>query len=254
MKKILFLVSLVSFAGQPVSALETKAKKTLRVLIVLTSHGALGNTGKKTGYYLSEVTHPYYKITAAGIDVDFASPQGGSAPMDERSIKEADPENSKFLADLKLSSRLKNTLKLSVVKAGDYSAIVFAGGHGAMWDFSTDAAVARISREIYENGGVVSAVCHGPASLLNIKLTDGAFLIQGKKLTGFSNGEEKAVQLQDVVPFSLENELKKKGAIYYSVPNWGVNVVTDGRLITGQNPQSASLLGETIVKVLLHSK
>ncbi len=229
-----------------------ETKNPIRVLMVMTSHEDLGTTGLKTGFYLSEVTHPYYKIAEAGIDVDFASPKGGEAPMDKHSKSEEDSENKKFLADQNLVARLDSTLKLADIDAKNYSAILFTGGHGTMWDFPNSEAVLNITKQIYENGGIVSAVCHGPAALVNIKLSNGKLLIHNRKLTAFTNGEESAVKLQDVVPFSLESMLTKNGAKFKGAKNWTPNVIVDGRLITGQNPQSASQLGEKIVEALTY--
>lgn len=227
-----------------------RTKMPVKALIVVTSHSELGSSGRKTGFYLSEVTHPFFKLAQAGIDVDFVSPHGGKAPMDERSRTEDDAENKKFLADPKLLSRLEHTLKLSEVNPDEYSAILFAGGHGTMWDFPNDQALARLTAQIYERGGVVAAVCHGPAALTNVKLSNGKYLIEGKQVAAFTNSEEAAVKLNGVVPFALETELSKRGAVFKGAKDWAQNVVVDGRLITGQNPQSASRLGEKMVRAL----
>ena len=225
-------------------------KKPLKVLLVVTSHENLGSTGKKTGFYFSEVTHTYYPLAIAGIKIDFASPAGGKAPMDERSRNVKGSENEKFLSDAKLMFQLEHTLKLSELNPSDYSAIIFAGGHGTMWDFPKSDAVLNLTKQIYENGGVVAAVCHGPAALVNVKLSNGKFLIENKKLTAFTNEEETIVKLTGIVPFSLENELVKRGAQFKEKKAWETNVVVDGRLITGQNPESASLLGKKVVEAL----
>ncbi|OQW51899.1 MAG: hypothetical protein A4S09_09535 [Proteobacteria bacterium SG_bin7] len=221
----------------------------IKVLIVVTSHNQLGNTGKPTGYYLSEVAHPYEKFIEAGIEVDIASPKGGEAPLDPNSKNEKDAVISKLMADSKFNSKLKNTLKLSSLDLDKYKAIVFAGGHGTMWDFS-EGDVPTAIRKVYENNGVVAAICHGPASLVNVKLSNGTYLVSGKKVTGFSNAEEEAAQLTKVMPFLLETALVDRKAIYEKSPLWKEKVVVDGRLITGQNPASAAGVGAAVVKIL----
>ena len=225
-------------------------KNPVKVLFVITSHEDLGTTGRKTGFYLSEITHPYFKLSAVGIPVDFASPQGGKAPMDENSRSEKDPENEKFLSDPTLMTQLEHTLKLAELKAKDYSAIVFVGGHGTMWDFPNDQAIENLTTKIFENDGIVSAICHGPAALVNVKLSNGHYLIAGKHLTSFTEAEETAVKLQGIVPFSLEQRLSKDGALFKEGQNWSDNVVVDGKLVTAQNPQSASSFGGQLAKML----
>lgn len=226
-----------------------------KVLIVVTSHGVLGNinagnSSEKTGYWLGEVTHPYQKLQQAGFDVEIASIQGGEAPVDARSLADKDPVNDWFMADNSHKNKLKNTKKLSNLQTKDYKAVLFAGGHGTMWDFPMDTALAALAADIYQQNGVVAAVCHGPAALLNIKLANGDYLIDGKKLTGFSNTEEAAVKLTQVVPFSLEDELIKKGGRFEKAADWQVKVVADERLVTGQNPQSAAEVGNVVVQLL----
>lgn len=221
-----------------------------KVLIVVTSHDKLGNSSEKTGYWLGEVTHPYQKLQQAGFDVEIASILGGEAPVDARSLADKDPVNDWFMADNSHKNKLKNTKKLSNLQAKDYKAVLFAGGHGTMWDFPSDTALAALAADIYQQNGVVAAVCHGPAALLNIKLANGDYLIKGKKLTGFTNTEEAAVKLTDVVPFSLEDELIKKGGRFEKAADWQVKVVADERLVTGQNPQSAAEVGNVVVQLL----
>lgn len=219
-----------------------------KILIVVTSHSQLGNTGKPTGYYLPEVAHPALVLEKAGYQVDIASPQGGKAPMDERSRDLKDPINKKFLETSE--AKLNNTLALKDVDAKKYKAIIFAGGHGTMWDFADDKNLQKVATQIYEDGGVVSAVCHGPAALVNIKLSSGKYLVDGKKVTGFTNAEEEAVELTKVMPFLLESKLKERGATFNGAGLWQNNVVVDGRLVTGQNPASAGGVGEAVAKVL----
>lgn len=222
----------------------------LKVLIVVTSHNQMGNTGKPTGYYLPEVSHPALTLQKHGIAFDIVSPKGGDAPMDESSRDLSDPQNKEFLSNPEYLKKLKNTLKPSEVNPQDYAAIIYAGGHGTMWDFKDNAELSTLAAQIYEQGGVVAAVCHGPAALLNIKLSDSTYLINGKQLTGFSNDEEEAAELTKIMPFLLETELKARGAIYSKAALWNKKVVVDGRLVTGQNPASAEGVGEAIVKLL----
>jgi len=221
-----------------------------KVLIVVTSHSQMGSTTEKTGYWLGEVTHPYKELVDAGYQVQIASIAGGEAPVDERSLAEADAVNQWFLADKNHARKLQHSSKLADEKASDYKAVIFAGGHGSMWDFPQDKALQHFAAELYQNNGVVAAVCHGPAALINIRLADGSYLIAGKKLTGFSNTEEEQVKLTQVVPFSLEDQLKQRGASYSAAANWQSNVVTDQRLVTGQNPQSAAAVGRAVVQLL----
>jgi len=239
---ILLLLSLFSLAScQP---------DVTKVLIVVTNHSDLVGTDTKTGYYLSEVTHPYDKFIKAGFDVDFASPEGGAAPMDPKSLDLEDPLNKSFYENKELMGQLEKTISLKTINPKDYKAIVFAGGHGTMWDFADSEAISQVSREIYESGGVVAAVCHGPAALVNIKLSNGDYLIKGKRVTGFTNVEEDIVQLSKFMPFMLEDKLKERGATFEGAKPWSEQVVVDGRLVTGQNPASASRLGLQVVEIL----
>jgi putative intracellular protease/amidase len=218
-----------------------------RALIVVSSHDKLGNTGKQTGWYLSEVSHVYYPLIEAGYSIDFASPKGGEAAVDQKSVKLDDAENKKFVEEMKMNKTL-STVPLSKINPKLYQVIHFAGGHGAMWDFHNSSDLNDVAAEIYENGGIVSAVCHGPAALVNIKLTNGKYLVDGKEVATFTNAEEKEVGLTKVVPFLLETKLKERGAKVQTAKNWSDKVVVSERLITGQNPQSAASLGKTIVE------
>jgi putative intracellular protease/amidase len=219
-----------------------------KVLIVLTSHDTLGDTGKETGFYLPEVTHPLDVFTRAGLMVDFVSPKGGKAPM--TGIDLADPLNKAFLDNSELVSRVENTLNPAQIDPAEYSAIFYAGGHGTMWDFPDDARLAAIAAAIYEAGGIVGAVCHGPAALVNIKLSNGEYLVANKTVSAFTNEEEAAVGLTEIVPFLLESRLIDRGANFTKVPNFQVSVVESDRLVTGQNPASAAGVGEQMVKLL----
>ena len=226
-----------------------KGKGTKKALFVVTSCNVKGATGIPTGFNLSEVTHPLEKLEESGVVVDIASIKGGEAPLDGLENFN-DPVNSKYWADADFRKAIVNTLKLDEVKSSDYDVIFFAGGHGTMWDFPDSPAVLKLVPEFYESGKIVSAVCHGPASLVNVKLSDGSYLISGKNVAAFTNGEEEEVQSTNVVPFLLENALIKNGAKYKHAPNWNDNIAIDDRLITGQNPQSAASVGAAIVKML----
>lgn len=244
------IIKILLILASTLTVFNTQAKSSIKVLLVLTNHSELGQTGKKTGYFLSEVTHPYFKLKEAGFKVDFASLRGGLAPMDPKSLDLEDPLNKKFYKSKKLMRKVLRTKKLAKVKAKNYKAIVFSGGHGTMWDFPNSRAIDEITASIYENGGVVAAVCHGPAALVNVKLSDGTYLLDKKRVTGFTNKEERIVKLAQVVPFLLEDKMKKRGAKFVGVKPWNENVVVSDRLVTGQNPSSASKLGSEVVKLL----
>lgn len=240
---------LVFFSCKP-TANENKEISPTKILFVVTSHGELGNTGKTTGYFLSEVTHPYDVITNQGFEVDIMSPLGGKAPYDEMGFDMKDSINLLLWNDENFRSKIENTLKPSEVNADDYVAIYFAGGHGTMWDFPDNKAIANITTKIYENNGYVAAVCHGPAALINIKLSDGSYLVDGKKINAFTNAEETAIQLDTVVPFALETKLIERGAIFEKSGLWEVHVANDQRIITGQNPASATKVGTALISEL----
>lgn len=223
-----------------------------KALIVLTSHNQLGDTGKATGFWLSELTHPYYALVDRGVDVDIVSIAGGEAPVDPGSFDEKDEGNERFLTDAALTETLKNSQALADVEPGDYDAIVFAGGHGTMWDFPDSPDVQSKAVAIYEQGGVVAAICHGPAALVNMKLRDGSYLVAGKQVAGFSNEEEAGVGLTEAVPFLLQDKLIEAGADYVEQPAWSEHVVVDQRLVTGQNPQSAAAVGAAVAELLQH--
>lgn len=237
----------------PAQEKTTMIAKAPKALIVVTSHPRLGNTGKPTGYYLSEVTHPYFELIAAGIAVDFASPQGGKAPLDPNARDLSDEANRRFLEDPSLAGRLERTLPAEQINAADYSAILYAGGHGTMWDFPENTALSRAAASIYERGGVVAAVCHGPAALVNIGLSDGTFLVSGKRLTSFTNAEEEAAGLTAVMPFLLETRLRERGARFEGAANFSAHVVVSGRLVTGQNPASAAGVGKAMAELVRKS-
>lgn len=217
-----------------------------KILFVLTSHDRKGNTGQPTGFYLPEAAHPWSVLQAAGFEIDFTSPKGGKPPVD--GADSDDPACQRFLKET--SVKLSNTLRPEQISYSDYSAIFYVGGHGAMWDFPDHAALSKIAASLYEEGGVVGAVCHGPAALVNLKLSNGEYLVNGKQLAAFTDDEERAVSLDHVVPFMLESTLRKRGARHIHAPNWQANVVVDERLVTGQNPASAEGVGREIARLL----
>lgn len=216
-----------------------------RVLMVVTSNDRLGNSGK-TGWHLSEVSHVYYPLKEAGFTIDFASPKGGKAPLDIGSLKLDDSLNKHFVDEFKIKDSIE-TMNIYEADPKVYQVIYFAGGHGTMWDFPDDEEIQRITKDIYENNGIVSAVCHGPSALVNVKLSDDSYLVDGKEVNSFTNNEERETGKDDVVPFLLESKLRERGAKFLSADNWQKEVVVCDRLITGQNPASAAGVGEAIV-------
>ncbi|OFZ66084.1 MAG: hypothetical protein A2V79_03040 [Betaproteobacteria bacterium RBG_16_56_24] len=219
-----------------------------KILFVLTSHDRKGNTGQPTGFYLPEAAHPWAVLQADGFEIDFVSPKGGTPPMD--GADSADPVSRRFLDSQEVVRKIGSTPTPDQVNASDYSAILFVGGHGTMWDFPDDQSLAKVATSIYEAGGVVGAVCHGPAALVNLKLSDGEYLVKGKQVAAFTDDEERAVNLDGVVPFLLATTLRQRGANHRPAPNWQANVVVDGRLVTGQNPASAEGVGQEIARLL----
>lgn len=218
-----------------------------KILFVVTNHEKKGNTGEKTGFYLSEVTYPWDVLTNAGYEVDFVSPKGGKAPVEGFNL--SDSTNKKFWLDSKYREKIENTLNPQSINPEDYAAIHFAGGHGAMWDLSNNKQLTAIASKIYENNGIISAVSHGPAGLLNIKLDD-KYLVDGKKINAFTNEEETAVKLDKAAPFLLESKLIERGAIFEKSGLWQTHVTVDQRLVTGQNPQSAKAVGKALLQQL----
>ena len=220
-----------------------------KILFVVTNHSKLGDTGKETGFYLSEVSHPWKILHDAGYEVDFVSPTGGKAPVDALDLD--DSVNKEFWENEKYRNKIDNTLKPEEVKLEEYIAIHYAGGHGTMWDFPESYELAEIARHIYEeNNGYITAVCHGPSGLLNIRLNDGGYLVEAKKVNSFTNEEEVEVGLDKVVPFLLESKLEERGAKFEKSDKFKEHVTVDERLITGQNPASAKAVGEELLKQL----
>jgi len=248
MKKLALLILSIFTIGLAQS--QTKKSKNMKkkILFVVTSHDKKGDTGQETGYYLGEVSHPWEVLHKAGYEIDFVSPKGGTPPVDGFDLK--DPVNKEFWENKEYKNKIDHSLQPSQVNPNDYSTIFYAGGHGAMWDFADNTELSAIASKIYENGGIVAGVCHGPAGLVNIKLNNGKYLVDGKKINAFTNEEEAEVKLTNVVPFLLEEKLKERGAKFEKSGLWQNHVVTDQRVITGQNPQSAKSVGETILKEL----
>jgi putative intracellular protease/amidase len=228
----------------------------MKILILLTSHSELGNTGKKTGFWIEEFAAPYYVLVDAGAIVTIASPKGGQPPIDPKSeAPEAQTEATKrYLADAQATDRVANTVKLSTVHHEDFDAVFYPGGHGPLWDLANNEYSIALIEGFYNSQKPISFVCHAPAALINAKAINGQPLVKGKRLTAFSNTEEDAVGLTDVVPFSLEAELLKSGAHNYKSTNWESFTEQDGLLITGQNPASSEAVAQLLLKMLLGDK
>ena len=212
----------------------------MNILMVLTSHDKLGDTGKKTGFWLEEFAAPYYAFLDAGVNITLASPAGGQPPLDPSSdTEDAQTKDTKrFKDDKEAQERLANTKKLADVKAEDFDSVFYPGGHGPLWDLVVDKNSIELIESFVKQDKPVAFVCHAPAALKNVKI-DGEYLVKGKKVTGFTNTEEEGVQLTDVVPFLLEDVLKANGGDYQKGADWESYVVEDGLLITGQNPASS---------------
>jgi len=224
----------------------------MKILMVLTSHDQLGDTGKKTGFWLEEFAAPYYAFLDAGAKLTLASPKGGQPPLDPKSDEpDAQTEaTERFRKDAAAQAALASTIKLSAARAGDYDAVFYPGGHGPLWDLAEDKDSIALIETMYAAGKPVSAVCHAPGVLRHARAADGAPLVKGKKVTGFSDSEEAAVQLTDIVPFLVEAELKSLGGDYSKGADWGSYAVADGKLITGQNPASSVAVAELVLKML----
>jgi len=224
----------------------------VKILMVLTSHDRLGDTGSKTGFWLEEFASPYYVFKDANADITLASPQGGQPPMDPKSdAPDARTDSTRrFKEDEAAQAALANTRKLSEISPQDYDAVFYPGGHGPLWDLAEDHNSIALIESMYASGKPVAAVCHAPAVLRHARDADGSPLVRGKSVTGFSNSEEAAVQLSDVVPFLLEEELTAKGASYAKADDWQPNVIVDGTLITGQNPASSERVAKAVLERL----
>ncbi len=228
----------------------------MKILIVLTSHGTLGNTGEKTGFWIEEFAAPYYVLADAGAEITIASPKGGQPPVDPKSeLAEAQTAATKrFYQDNVLIDQVAFSIKLSSIDYTDYDAVFYPGGHGPLWDLATDKNSIQLIEDFYNDQKPIAFVCHAPAALVNVKAENGEPLVRGKHLTGFSNTEEEAVHLTNVVPFLLEDELKKHGAHYSKGPDWAIYTKQDGLLITGQNPASSAAVAQLLLKTLAGNK
>jgi putative intracellular protease/amidase len=228
----------------------------MKVLIVLTSHSELGNTGEKTGFWIEEFAAPYYVFFDAGVKLTIASPKGGQPPIDPKSESpDAQTESTKrYNTDQGLKAKLSNTIKLSEVNQSDYDAVFYPGGHGPLWDLANDSNSISLIEDFYKHKKPITFVCHAPGTLIKVKGPDGAALVKGKEVTGFSNTEEEAVKLTKVVPFLLEDEMKKLKAHYSKGPDWSSYVKKDGLLITGQNPASSAEAAKVLLKTIMESK
>jgi putative intracellular protease/amidase len=219
--------------------------------MVLTSHDRLGNTGKPTGFWLEEFAAPYYVFRDAGVDITLASPKGGQPPIDPKSDlpENQTPAMARFKKDAEAQEALANTRRLVDVKAEDFDTVFYPGGHGPMWDLAEDKASIALLEAFYNSGKPIALVCHAPGVLRHV-MYKGEPLVKGKHVTGFTDGEEEEVQLTKVVPFLVEDELIRLGAIYEKVRNWEPFAVVDGRLITGQNPASSTKAAQALLQLL----
>ena len=221
----------------------------MKILMVLTSHDQLGTTGDKTGFWLEEFAAPYYVFKDAGADITIVSPRGGQPPLDPKS-DEPDfqtDDTRRFKDDADAQAALASSLKLSDISAGDFDAVFYPGGHGPLWDLAEDRDSITLIETMSQDNKTVAAVCHAPAVFRHTQSPDGSPLIEGKSVTGFSNSEEETVQLTEVVPFLLEDELQAKGGNYSKSSDWHPYVMTDGNLITGQNPASSGPAAEAVL-------
>lgn len=249
MKRIFKIIALISLISHLLIAQSSKPK---RLLFVLTSHDILGNTNKKTGFWIEEFATPYYFFKDKGYEIVVATPKGGQAPIDPKSNEPAFQTSAtkRYFTDSKTQVVLSKTVKLTSVNQKDFDAVFYPGGHGPMWDLVNDQASINLIQDFYNNQKPVAFVCHGSAALINVKDKNGKYLIDGKKITGFCNTEEEAVQLTKVVPFALESKLKEHGAIYEKGADWSAFAINDGLILTGQNPQSSELVAEKLLDLL----
>ncbi len=222
-----------------------------KVLFVVTSHDELGNTGEKTGFWVEEFASPYYLLADKNIDITIASPKGGQPPIDPKSELPdfQTPATERYYKDSELLDKMAKTTPLSEIKESDFDAVFYPGGHGPLWDLAEDKNSVQLIESFYNNNKPVGAVCHAPAIFKNTK-TEGKPLVNGKNVTGFSNTEEDAVQLTDVVPFLVENMLQENGGNYSKKEDWHPYAIEDGHLITGQNPASSELVADLLYKQL----
>jgi putative intracellular protease/amidase len=223
----------------------------MKIVIVVTSHDQLGSTGRKTGFWLEEFAAPYFVFRDAGIELTLASPNGGQPPIDPKSDvpENQTPAMARFKQDVRAQKELSQTVRLETIKSENYDTIFYVGGHGPMWDLAESRVSIALLEAFYNSGKVIALVCHSPGVLRHVTYK-GEPLVKGKRVTGFTNGEEEAVQLTHVVPFLVEDELMRLGAIFEKVKNWQPHAVVHGRLLTGQNPASSTLAAEELLKLL----
>ena len=223
----------------------------MRIVMVLTSHDQLGNTGRNTGFWLEEFAAPYFVFRDAGVELTLASPKGGQPPVDPKSDlpENQTPAMARFKQDQAAQKKLAQTARLADMRAEDYVTIFYVGGHGPMWDLVDNTDSIALIESFYNSGKPVAAVCHSPAVLHRVTYK-GAPIVKGKRVTGFTNGEEEAVHLTHVVPFLVEDELKRVGGLYEKAADWQSFAIVDGRLITGQNPASSTAVAQALLKVL----
>ncbi|SFD39774.1 type 1 glutamine amidotransferase domain-containing protein [Algibacter pectinivorans] len=231
---------------------ELKKEKDMKVLFVLTSHDKLGDTGKKTGFWVEEFANPYYTLLDKGVDITIATPNGGAAPIDPSSDSPdaATEATERFDKDEAAKAKIANTNKLSDMNVDDFDAVFYPGGHGPLWDLANDATSIALIEKFNAQEKPVAFVCHAPAALKGVKNSDGTPLVKGKKVTGFTNSEEAAVGLTDVVPFLVEDMLQENGGIYSKKEDWAAYTIQDGNLITGQNPASSELVADKLLEAL----
>lgn len=232
--------------------------KQEKLLFVLTGHDRLGNerddSAAETGFHLAEAARPWRILTEAGCEIDFATPEGGKAPIDPGSHDLDDEDNERFLDDKRVSEQIANTRSLADVDIGAYDALYFPGGHGTMWDLPESDAVKSTVRKAWEDGKIIGAVCHGPAALVDVKLSDGRWLVDGKTMSVFTDEEEKAVEKDTIVPFLLASRLQDHGAKIAKADNFEKSVSVDGNLVTGQNPASAAGVAERMRDLLMRQR
>lgn len=224
----------------------------MKILMVLTSHDQLGNTGRKTGFWLEELAAPYFVFRGAGADITLASPKGGQPPLDPKSNEPAfqTEDTRRFERDQAATAALANTLRLSDINQADYDSVFFPGGHGPLWDLTNDRNALSLIEDMLAAGKPVALVCHAPGILTNVKTPDGKPIAKGRTVTGFTDSEEEAMHLVEVVPYLLEDVLKEQGAKFSKTADWGVHVVQDGLLITGQNPASSKQGARRLLEAL----
>ena len=227
----------------------------MKILMVLTSHDQLGNTGRKTGFWLEEFAAPYFVFRDAGVQLTLASPNGGQPPIDPKSDlpENQTPAMTRFKKDPAAQKALAYTVKLGDVKADDFDTVFYPGGHGPMWDLAESPVSIALIESFYNSGKPIALVCHSPGVLRHVTYK-GEPLVKGKRVTGFTNEEEEEVQLTKVVPFLVEDELKRLGAIFEKVPNWQPFSIVDGRLVTGQNPASSTSAAQALLKLFAGGK